>query len=170
MPLPGAGPALQLAASAGRIAYVPATTVKSGHPSTSVSNVLQIVDATSGDPVGQASVRGFPIAIALSPHVLAVLTTQNTSHDRISWFSATDGTKLGSVLVSGLAAPQLVTSDRLIVYRVARRLRDVFTGDGHIGQLVKTGVNYLGLSLARGRLIWAENRGDTGRLRALAVG
>ncbi len=168
--LPGAGPALLLAASAGRIAYVPATTAKGGRPSTSANNVLQIVDATSGETVGQSPVRGFPIAIALSPHVLAVLTTQGTSHDRISWFSSTDGTKLGSVVVSGLAAPQLAASDRLLVYRVGHLLRDVATSNRHVGKLVNTGQNYVGLSLAHGRLIWAENHNGTGRLRALAVG
>jgi hypothetical protein len=168
-PLPGAEPALQLAASAGRIAYVPATTVKGGRPSTTTSNVLQIVDATSGASVGQAPVHGFPIALALSPHVLAVLTTQGTSHDRISWFSAADGTKLGSAVVSGLAAPQLAASDRLIVYRVGLLLHAVATRTGRIGKLVKTGQNYIGLSLARGRLIWAQNHGATGRLRALTL-
>ena len=168
--LPGAAPALQLATAAGRIAYVPATAVRGGHPGTSTSNVLQIVDATSGDPVGQAAVHGFPIAIALSAHVLAVLTTQGTAHDRISWFSATDGTKLGSVVISGLAAPQLAASDRLIVYRYGLVLRGVSTRTGRIRKLVKTGQNYVGLSLAHGRLLWAENHNRTGRLRALSVG
>jgi hypothetical protein len=169
-PLPGAGPALLLAASTGRIAYVPATTVKAGRPSTSANNVLQIVDATSGASVGQAPVHGFPIAIALSSHVLAVLTTQGTSHDRISWFSATDGTKLGNVVISGSAAPQLAVNDRLIVYRVGLLLRGVSTHTGHVAKLVKTGINYVGLSLAKGRLLWAENHNGTGRLRALDVG
>jgi hypothetical protein len=169
-PLPGAGPALQLAAAAGRIAYIPATTAKAGRPSTSANNVLQIVDATSGAPVAQASVHGFPLAIALSPNVLAVLTTLAGPHDRISWFSATGGTKLGSVLVGANAAPQLVASDKLIVYRVGRLLRDVSTHNGHIAKLVQTGQDYVGLALARGRLLWAENQNHTGRLRALAVG
>ena len=169
-PLPGVGPAVLLAASAGRIAYVPATTVHGGRPYTTANNTLQIVDATSGTLAGQASVHGFPIAMALSPHVLAVLTTQGTPHDRITWFSAADGTKLGSVVVSGGAAPQLATSDRLIVYRVGLLLRDVATRNGHIGKLVKTGQNYVGLSLAGGRLVWAENHNGAGRLRALSVG
>jgi len=170
--LPGAQPALQIAASSGRIAYVPATTVKAGRPSTSTNNTLQIVDATTGSAVGQASLHGFPLAIALSTHVLAVLTTQGTAHDRISWFSATDGTKLGSVVVSGQAAPQLAASDQLVVYRVGLQLRDVSTHTGRLGKLVKTGPNYVGLSLARGRLLWAENQNHnrSGRLRALAVG
>ena len=62
------------------------------------------------------------------------------------------------------------TSDRLIVYRVGRLLRGISTRAGHNAKLVKTGPNYLGLSLARGRLIWAQNQADSGRLRALAVG
>lgn len=168
--LPGAEPALQLAAAAGRIAYIPATVVKAGRPSATTKSSLPIVDADSGVVLGQASVGGIPIAIALSSHVFAVLTTQGTAHDRISWFSATDGTKLGSVVVSGLAAPQLAASDRLIVYRVGRLLRTVATANGHIGKLVTTGQNYVGLSLAHGRLIWAENHNGAGRLRALSVG
>ncbi|HEX4323340.1 MAG TPA: hypothetical protein VHZ77_01795 [Gaiellaceae bacterium] len=169
-PLPGAEPALQLAAAAGRIAYIPATIVKAGRPSATTKASLPIVDADTGDILGQASVGGIPIAIALSAHVLAVLTTQGTAHDRISWFSTTDGTKLDSVLVSGRAAPQLAASDQLIVYRVGRLLRTVATANPHIGKLVTTGQNYVGLALAHGRLIWAENHNGSGRLRALAVG
>jgi hypothetical protein len=119
--------------------------------------------------VSTAFVRGVPAAVALSPHVLAVLT-QRGPRDRISWFSATDGTKLGSIVVSGSAAPELATNNRLIVYRVGLVLHDVATRTGRTGKLVKTGLNYLGLSLAHGRLIWAENHNHTGRLRALAVG
>jgi len=167
--LPGALPALQLAAAAGRIAYVPATVVKSGRPTVSLNNTLRIVDAVTGDQLGQAFVKGIPVAIALSSKVLAVLTASGP-HDRISWFSATDGTKLGDDVVSANAAPQLAASDRLIVYRVGRLLRGISTRAGHNSKLVKTGLNYVGLTLARGRLIWAENHGNTGRLRALAVG
>jgi hypothetical protein len=167
--LPGADPALQLAAAAGRIAYVPATVVKAGRPTVSLDNTLRIVDATTGAILGQPFVRGIPIAIALSSHVFAVLTTSGP-HDRISWFSATDGTKLGSLLVSANAAPQLAANDQLIVYRVGRLLRGVSTQTGHNTRLAQTGLTSLGLSLAHGRLIWAENHNGTGRLRALSVG
>jgi hypothetical protein len=102
--------------------------------------------------------------------VLAVLTTLNGPHDRISWFSATDGTKLGSAFVSPLTAPELAASDQFIVYRIGRLLRGVSTRNGRDAKLAKTGQNYLGLSLAHGRLLWAENHGASGRLRALAVG
>ena len=169
--LPGAQPALQLAASAGRIAYIPATTVrgKAGRPAATSNSVVDVVDAGSGNVEAQPVVTGVPIALALSPHVLAVLSASGP-RDRIAWFSATDGTKLGSVSVSKRAAPQIATSDRLIVYRMGRVLRGVATSNGQIRKLAKTASNPVGLSLARGRLIWAENHGDTGRLRALAVG
>jgi len=169
-PLPGAQPALQLAASAGRIAYIPATVSKSGRPSATTNATLPIVDASSGTVLGQASVGGIPVALALSPHVLAVLTTQGAAHDRISWFSASDGTKLGSAVISGRAAPQVATSDKLIVYRVGNLLRSITMANGHNAKLVSTSANAVGLSLADGRLIWADNHGGTGRLRALAVG
>jgi hypothetical protein len=169
-PLPGAEPALQLATSSGRIAYIPATIVHGNRPSATTNASLPIVDAATGAVLGQPKVHGIPIAIALSSHVLAVLTTLAGPHDRISWFSAADGTKLGSVLVAAGAAPQLAASDQLIVYRAGRLLRDVSTHGKHLGKLAQTGLNCVGLALARGRLIWAENHNGTGRLRGLAVG
>jgi hypothetical protein len=167
--LPGAGPALQLAAAAGRIAYIPATIVKSGRPSPNTNSPLPILDAATGEVDAQAFVRGIPIAIALSSHVLAVLTASG-DHDRISWFSTANGTRLGDVLVSPLAAAQLGASDRLIVYRVGRVLHDVSTRTGRTAKLANTALTSVGLSLAHGRLLWAENHNRTGRLRALAVG
>jgi hypothetical protein len=169
-PLPGAEPALQLAASSGRIAYIPATIVHGDRPAATTNASLPIVDATTGEVLGEPKVHGIPLAIALSSRVLAVLTTLAGPHDRISWFSATDGTKLGSVLVSVAATPQLAASDHLIVYHVGRLLRDVSTRTRHLGKLSQTGLNSVGLSLAHGRLIWAENHNGAGRLRALAVG
>jgi hypothetical protein len=175
--LPGALPALQLAAAAGRIAYVPATMVRGGRPSTGTDNTLEIVNATSGDVLGQPFVRGIPVAIALSSNVFAVLTTQSGPRDRISWFSASDGTKRGSVLVSAGAAQQIATSGKLIVYRVGRLLRGISTKNGHIRTLAKTGNGVADFALAHGRLVWTENygnngrvHGQTGRLRAVSVG
>ena len=162
-------PALQLAASTGRIAYIPATTVKAGRPAASADNVIYLVDAATGNVLGHPIVRGIPAAIALSPHVLAVLT-QRGPHDRISWFSTTDSSKIGSVLVSQRAVPtELAASDQLIVYRVGRTLFGVSTATGHIRALATTGLNYLGLTLRNGLLVWAENHGDGGKLRGLSA-
>ncbi len=168
-PLPKAGPALQLAASTGRIAYVPATVAKAGRPLASANNFVYVVDADTGSPVGHASVGGIPAAIALSGHVLAVLT-QRGPHDRISWFSASDETKLGSVLISQHAATQLAASDQLIVYRVNRTMYGVSTATGRVQLLAKAAGDTVGFSLGNGQLAWAENHGGSGRIRAVSVG
>jgi hypothetical protein len=169
LPLPGAEPALELAAAAGRIAYIPATTVaKDGLPSSTAGSALQVVDGSSGDLVTQVAPHGLPLAIALSSHLLVVLT-KNGRHDRISWYDAGTGTRLRSVSVSRQALPQITASDRLVVYRVGRLVQGVATRNGHIRTLTQTAPDAVGLSLAHGRLVWAVNKGDTGRLRALAV-
>jgi hypothetical protein len=168
-PLPGAQPALQLVAAAGRLAYISATTVaKDGTPAADAGASLYVVDGASGEQVSHVDPRGTPVAIALTPHMLAVLT-ESGHRDRISWYDPTDGTKLGGVSVSRRAAPQLAASDQLVVYRVGRMLRGISIRNGRSRVLVKTGANSVGLALAKGRLVWAENRGDTGRLRALSV-
>ena len=168
-PLPKAQPALQLAAAAGRIAYIPATRVMANHAGASTDSPLYVVDAVSGNAVSQAFVAGVPAAIALSTHVLAVLT-QRGPRDRISWFSATTGTKLGSILVSSRAVPQIAASDQLIVYRVYRNLYGVSTATGKIRPLGTAAQNTVGPTLGKGQLVWAENRDAGARLRALSVG
>lgn len=168
-PLPGAGPALALAAAAGRLAYIPATKAgKNGRPEASAGSTLQILDGTTGEVVSQVVVHALPLAIALSTHVFGVLT-QNGHHDKVSWYDPATGTKLGSVSISRKAAPQLAASDQLLVYKVGRLLHRIAAHGGRSRKLVKTAPGAIGLSLARGRLLWIENRGNVGRLRAVAV-
>jgi hypothetical protein len=168
-PLPHAHFALQLAASAGRIAYIPATRVSANRPAASSDSSIYVVNGVSGEQVSTPFVRGIPVAIALSPNVLAVLT-QRGPRDRIVWFSPSSGTKLNSVLVSARAASQLAASDQLIVYRVKRNLYGISTANGHIRPLGKVGQGTVGPTLGKGLLVWAENPGPGGRLRALLAG
>ena len=170
-PLPGALPALQLAASGDRIAYIPATTANSGRASGGHNATIYVVDAGTGDVVGSVSVHGEPAAIALTSHVLVVLLDQGGPRERISWYTPTGVTRLGSVLVSARAAPELAVNDQLIVYRVFGRINGVPLHGGRIRTLAKTSAdNTIGPSLAHGRLLWAVNHGNSGRLRALSVG
>jgi hypothetical protein len=167
--LPNVKPALQLAASSGRIAYIPATSVRGGRPSSNVNGLIYVVDATSGNLVSHAYVHGLPGAIALSRDVLAVITVGGR-RDRISWFSSTGGW-LGSVLVSPNASPQLAVNNQFIVYRVGRVLHSISIQNKRIRTLAKAGSGIVAFALAHGQLVWSENRTDgTGRLRALAVG
>jgi len=170
-PLPGALPALQLAASGDRIAYIPATTANAGRASGGHNATVYIVDAGTGDVVGTVSLHGQPAAIALTSHVLAVLLNQGGPRERISWYTPNGSKRLGSVLVSGHSSPQLAVDDRLIVYRVFSKLNGIPLHGGRIRTLAKTSADYtVGLSLAHSRLLWAVNHGSKGRLRALAVG
>jgi hypothetical protein len=169
-PLAGAGPALQLASAAGRLAYIPASKVEaSGEPAATASAEIEVVDATSGAAVCAVSPRGVPLAIGLAPDVLAVLTRKGI-HDRVSWYDTRDGTPLGSVVVPRRTAPQLVTNNRIAIYRVGRSLHGIVLRTGRSRQLATITGTPVGLTLEGGRLVWAENRGGTGRIQMLTVG
>jgi len=166
--LPGAGPALGLAVSGGRMAYIPATTVAHGAPASSPSVAIPVVDASSGAIVSQAKTVGVPFAVGLASHILAVLS-RGAHNLRLTWYDPASGQRLGGVAVPAQTAPMLGVSDQAIVYRFGRALRAVLPGTGHVRPLGKTAIQYLGLSLDGGRLVWAENHRRSGRIRALSV-
>jgi hypothetical protein len=169
-PLPGAGPALQLATAAGRLAYVPASRVgANGAPAANASAAIDVLDARTGGSICAVSPPGAPLAIGLAPHVLAVLA-RDGRHDRISWYDPADGSALGSAPVSRRTAPQLVTSNRIAVYRVGRALREIVFRTGDSRKLAKVSGTLGGLTLAGGHLVWAENYDGASRIRTLAVG
>ncbi len=167
-PLPGAGPALELAAAAGRLAYVQASRVRHGAPAANGSAPIEVVSATTGAAVSDVQPDGVPLAIALSPRVLAVLTYRNR-HDRISWYDPRNGTMVGSIRLLHRAAPQLAASNRVVVYRIGRWLRGIAVDSGRIRKLAHTSGVLAGLSLQGNRLAWAEDNGGTGRIRTLTV-
>lgn len=179
-PLAGAKPALGLAAAGGRIAYIPATRVDAnGDPMGGANGWILVVDASTGAQCASVSAPGVPIAIALSAHVLAVLARSN-GLERVAWYGIgpanqpphcfADMTQLGSTAVPRATVRQLAASDRLIVYRVGNVLRGISVAKGVVKTLARTALSPLGLSLEAGQLAWAENRTDSGRIRALTVG
>src|SRR5581483_10533680 len=131
---------------------------------------VHVVNAATGDIVGNVPVHGQPAAIALTSHFLAVLLDQGGPYDRVSRHTTSGSKRLGSLLVSVHSAPQLAVNNHLIVFRVFSRLNGIPLQGGRIRTLAKTSADYtVGLSLANGRLLWAVNHGQTGRLRALSV-
>jgi hypothetical protein len=168
-PLPGAGPALGLALSNGRMAYIRATTVaKSGAPASSSNAAVQIVNVPSGNVVSQAKPPGIPLAIGLGPHVLAVLS-RDVHFLRLSWYVPATGRKLGGIGVPVQTASTLAVNDQFVVYRFGRTLRAVNEATRHVHPLGKTAPAYVGLSLDQGRLVWAENQNGHGLIRALSL-
>ena len=171
-PLPNSVPALDLAVSNGRIAYIPATTVtKKGAPASSSTAPVLVEDISSGAVISEANPVGVPIAIGLSSHVLAVLSrgTSGARSLRLTWYDPSTGQKLGEVAVSGDTAPELAVNDQVIVFRFVRKLRALVVATGRVRSLGKTAPVHLGLSLDGNRLVWAENGRKSGRIRALSV-
>jgi hypothetical protein len=48
-------------------------------------------------------------------------------------------------------------------------LYGISTATGHVRALASTGLNYLGLTLRNGLLVWAENHDARGKLRGLST-
>jgi hypothetical protein len=167
--LPKAAPALSLAVSNGRIAYIRATTVaKNGSPASSSGATVPVLDVSNGTVVSQAKPVGVPLAIGLSAHVLAVLS-RNVHFLRLSWYDPATGRKLGGIGVPVGTAPALAVSDQDVVFRFGRNLRALVLATRHVHPLGKTATNYLGLSLDNDRLVWAENHKTSGAIRALSL-
>jgi hypothetical protein len=178
--LPGTPPALELAASGHLLAYVPARMVaKSGAPAPDHSAQVTVVNSRNGTIVGTARPDGLPLAIAVAPQVLAVLTRfLDGRHDRVTWYDPESGYKLGSLVVPRTTAAEITTSDRTIVYRVGTALRGIVvpataSGSGartRSSELARPAGKPVGLSLLRNRLVWAENTAKTSRIRELILG
>lgn len=167
--LPGAGPAMGLAISNGRVAYIPATAVaKDGAPVSSPGARIPIVDVANGTVVSEAKAIGVPLAIGFSPHVLAVLSRTSRAL-RLVWYNPSTGHKVGEAGVPAETAPVLAVDNQFVVYRFGRSLRALVIATRHPHPLGKTAPQYLGLSLDEGRLVWAENRRSSGAIRALTL-
>jgi len=165
--VPGTGPALQVATAAGRVAYVPAATVGGGgRPLPGRGGPIRILTATTGALVSSPHVPGIPVALALSAHVLAVLTHVGVGQ-RVVWFDPQTGRRLGYVGVSPDAAPELGVSDQVAVYRVGLTIKQIDLGSGTITKVVKAEADPIGLSLEGTRLAWAENVNGHGSVRAV---
>lgn len=166
--LPGSVPALDLAAAGNRIAYVPATAVaKSGAPAPNRTTAIEVVDSQKGTLVSEAEPAGIPLAIALSPRVLAVLT-RDGSRDRVAWYAPDTGTKLGSTTVPSTTAPALGANDGIVVYRVGSSLREIVLAAASTRKLTGLPTSRpVGPSLLRNRLVWAENGPKNARIREL---
>ncbi len=165
-PLPSAGPALAVATSNGRIAYIPATTYAKGGPASTINALVPVENVSDGTIVSQPKAVGVPLAIGLSAHVLAVLS-RGARGLRLTWYDPVTGHLLGGIAVPAQTALELAVSDQIVVYRFGRSLREVVLTTRHVRALGQTALQYLGLSLDAGRLVWAENRRASGRIRAL---
>lgn len=166
----GTSAALELDASAGRIAYVRAAGVSdTGRPVPSPTLPIQVRKAATGALVTRVEPDGLPLALSLSPHRLALLTRSGHTL-RVSWYVATTGRRLGSVRVPAGTSPQLAASDRVVAFHVGRLIEAIDLTSRRAHKLLRAAAPPIGLSLQGTRLAWAENIKGTGRIRALFLG
>jgi hypothetical protein len=167
--VPHTRPALQVAAFAGRIAYVRAAAVgPGGQPVANAHLPLEIRVAATGKLVSLPRPDGVPLALALSPHVLAVLArTGRKLH--LSWYDVTSGLRIGKVGVPRATSRDLGASDRDVVFHVGRVIEALDLASRRVHKLIKAAAPPVGLSLEGARVAWAENVKGRGRIRALSL-
>lgn len=169
--IPNTPAVIAVAVSGTSVAYIPAgaTVGKDGQPVASADLPIEVRDARSGALVLSVTPDGTPLAIALSPHVLAILEQRKTG-TQLTWYSTSTGQSTGSVPVPAETTPELSASDQLIVFRVGRSIRAASVTTQKVTTLAESASTPIGLSLEGTRLAWAENVKGRGRIRALFVG
>jgi hypothetical protein len=167
--VPGTGPAVEVAASAGAIAYVPTGRLApSGRPEASADLPISIVTADTGTRISSIVPQGVPLAIALTPRLLATLE-RTTLGTRLAWYDRTTGRIRGSVPVPNATAPTLAANNQLIVFHVGRSLRAAYVGSHRTRLLADAAARPVGLTLEGSRLAWAENLPGRSRVQVLYV-
>jgi hypothetical protein len=167
--VPGTEAATSVAVSGSTLAYVPAAAIaKGGQPVSGADLPIEVLDLVTGQPIASVQPEGTPVAIALSPHVLATLERTPLGL-RLAWYVPSTGAPTGSVPVSAAASPELGLSDRLAVFRVGRSIRAVELDANRVRTLATAATDPIGLSVEGGRVAWAENPKGHGRIRAVYV-
>jgi hypothetical protein len=165
----GTSAAVEVATSGDRIAYVPTGLIgKGGQPRATADLPIDIVATATGERIASVVPQGVPLAIALSPHVLATLE-QTPLGERLAWYDAATGRVRGAVPVPKKTAPSLTASDELIVFQVGRSLRSVSVATHRVRVLAQATAMPIGVSLEGRRVAWAENLPLYARIRALYV-
>jgi len=169
--LKGGGPAVQLAVSGEDVAYVPAaaTAMADGRPLASADIPVEIRNVATGSVVASVTPSGTPIAVALSPDVLALLGRTDSGSVVLSWYDSATGKLLHSLAVKNTASPEIGVGTTAIVYRVGRAIKTVDMRTLTVRTLTTAAATPIGLSIAGDRIAWAEDVDGRGRIRAVTV-
>jgi len=168
--LPNTGPAVDVAAASGRIAYIPAKMVgPNGLPQAAAGQPVEIHDAATGGLLAKVTPDGVAQGIALAPQVLAVIERSGAKTE-IAWYDPTTTRLLGIEEVPPQTSTQIAANDGVIVFRVGRVIRGIDVATGAVRTLARAAATPIGLSVAGSRLAWAENVKGVGRIRALQLG
>ena len=170
MRVKGSQPAVALAVSGNDVAYVPAASAahRDGQPIPSAEIPVEIRDVETGALAASISPPGKPVALALSDSVLALLCTTPKGLV-LTWYSRTGGGLMHSMAVPKTTAPELAADTSTIIYRNGPAIHAVDVHTHRVRTLAKAAATPIGLSIADGRVAWAEDVGGRGRIRAVTV-
>jgi len=167
--VPGTTAAVGVAAAGSNVAYVQTAKIGArGTPLASAEMPIEVRDAATGTLVARVEPQGTPLALALTPHLLATLERTPLGL-RLAWYDIGTSALSGSVPVPKATSPLLSASDRAIVFEVGRSIRSVTPQSHRVRTLAKAAAPPIGLSVEGTRVAWAENVKGRGRIRSLAV-
>lgn len=167
--VPQTGPAVALAVSGNAIAYIRAGGVAAdGRPRASAALPIVVVRADTGERISSVEPDGVPLALALTPHLLATLERTPLGL-RLAWYDRATGRAGGSIPVPTRTTSALSATDRFVVFRVGRSIRAVSTSTHRLRTLARAAATPVGLSIDGNRVAWAENLRGGARIRALYV-
>jgi hypothetical protein len=167
--IPAVPPPFAFAASAGRIAVVPAdrTESQAWRPRPVAGGPVEIRDAETGALTATFAPAGTVRALALAGRSAAVLVG-GADGTRIERYDSRTGTLVGATTVPPETAAALDVHGSRVVYRVGRSIR-LFDGAGTTSRLWASRRTPLGLSIEGRRVLWATNGRRGGRIFALTI-
>jgi hypothetical protein len=162
LPVPGLPAAALIAGAPGRLALVqPATRGSSSGaidwPRAKPGGKVEIRDSSTRRLVASFRPRGTVRAVALSPTRAAVLAQRGT-RQRIEWYDARSGGRLGSAAAPPGTARALSTDGRFVALTVGKTVRLLDLRSGVQRTLRRAATQPIGVSVLAGRVVWAEGR------------
>lgn len=166
-----------LAASAGRLALVPADeseTCFAAPPIVAAENgTVEVRDTESGALVSSFTPLGRVQAVAISGPAVAVLVENSAGGRRIERYATEDGTLIGSTWVSPGTADVLDMAGDTIVFQTGYTISTMSVATGEKSALWRAAVRPLDLSVEGRRVAWVANRstpsGTRGQIHAVLL-
>ena len=170
--IPGVPPMAAFAASAGRIAVVPADrrpSEKFSSPRPVTDGPVQIRRVDDGTIVSTFAPAGSVRAVALSGRNAAVLVADAAGEKRIERYDAVTGALRGATAVPRASAAALDVAGENVVFRVGRSIWLLRSRAGTLVRLWTARRTPVAVSIEGRRVVWAVNAKGRGRVLTLVL-
>jgi hypothetical protein len=171
--LPGAPPALLLAARRGAVALVEAPanwmSAPSWPPPLAAGATVEIRDVPTGALRSTYIAHGTPLALALYDNRLLVLSTTAGGEKQLE-IATSSGVLLQRIPVATRTMPDIAVWGKRALLRTGRALRVVDLRTGDVQLVARTNRPIVGHSILGSRALWAESNEKRGRIRETKLG